>query len=245
MARLFDGINEYLNNAVGAPVTAAPYTLSAWFWSDENANSSGAIICLQKSTSSIDYIALDAIYRVAGNETLLFVSRSAAGAPEAVATTFWTSSTWHHACGVCRAANDRSVFLDGGGEGVNAVASVPVGLNSVDIARYGDYSPGKHLKGAVAEAGIWNVDLTDDEVAALAAGYSPLAVRPESLVAYWPLGGLYDANDGDHDSVGGYNMTAVNAPTTMDSPPIIYPISPIAVPWLIAVGNPWYAYAQQ
>ena len=67
----------------------------------------------------------------------------------------------------------------------------------------------------------WDAALTDDEVAALAAGHSPLLIRPASLVAYWPLGGL--SGDHDRDIVGGYDLTAYNSPTWADHPPVIYP----------------------
>jgi hypothetical protein len=55
----------------------------------------------------------------------------------------------------------------------------------------------------------------------LAAGFSPLFVRPQSLVAYWPL-----IRDNDNDIVGGYDMTAYNTPTVAAHPPVIYPVSP-------------------
>jgi hypothetical protein len=39
----------------------------------------------------------------------------------------------------------------------------------------------------IAESAIWNVALTAAEIATLAAGYSPLFVRPQSLVFYAPI----------------------------------------------------------
>jgi hypothetical protein len=37
--------------------------------------------------------------------------------------------------------------------------------------------------------GIWNVALSDQEVASLAGGVHPTRMRPGALVAYWPLWG--------------------------------------------------------
>ena len=51
----------------------------------------------------------------------------------------------------------------------------------------------------------------------LARGYSPLFVRPQNLVAYWPL-----IRDEDQDRVGGYDMAAYNTPSVAAHPPIIY-----------------------
>jgi hypothetical protein len=39
----------------------------------------------------------------------------------------------------------------------------------------------------LAEVGLWNVALTDGEVAALAKAMSPRMIRPQSLVLYLPL----------------------------------------------------------
>jgi hypothetical protein len=41
--------------------------------------------------------------------------------------------------------------------------------------------------GRMDHATIWDVQLTDAEFAALAAGAHPFGVRPASLIAYWPL----------------------------------------------------------
>jgi hypothetical protein len=43
------------------------------------------------------------------------------------------------------------------------------------------------MQGLIAEVGIWNVALTDDEVLALAKGFTPDQIRPQSLIAYLPL----------------------------------------------------------
>ena len=59
--------------------------------------------------------------------------------------------------------------------------------------------------------------LTDAEAAILAAGYSPLFVRPQSIRAYWPL------IRGSADRVGGFALTEHNAPTVEDQSPVIYP----------------------
>ena len=73
----------------------------------------------------------------------------------------------------------------------------------------------------IAEAAVWNVDLTDAEVAILAAGYSPLFVRPQFLVAYWSL---FGDSSPEPDIIGGYDMTLNNGPTQATHPIIHYPV---------------------
>ena len=77
------------------------------------------------------------------------------------------------------------------------------------------------MDGRIAEAAIWNVELTDAEVAILGKGFSPPFIRPESLVFYAPL-----IRDEDDDRVGGLSLTAYNTPTIASHPPIIYPAPP-------------------
>ena len=79
----------------------------------------------------------------------------------------------------------------------------------------------------MAEAAVWDVALNDDEVAALAHGYSPRLIRPDHLAAYWPLGGLPGQND--KDLLGSHELTAYNTPSWTDHPPLVYPVRPQVV----------------
>ncbi len=64
---------------------------------------------------------------------------------------------------------------------------------------------------------IWNVALTDSEIATLAEGVSPLRVRRDALVYYCPIGG----QSPEIDIIGGVNMT-VTGTTVDEEPPIPY-----------------------
>ena len=74
--------------------------------------------------------------------------------------------------------------------------------------------------GDIADAAFYTVALTEDELLALSAGYSPELIRPGSLVAYWPLFGNLSP---ETSRIGGYDMTLENAPTKADHPRVIYP----------------------
>lgn len=76
------------------------------------------------------------------------------------------------------------------------------------------------MSGLIAEAAIWNAALTDAEVAVLAAGYSPLLVRSQSLVFYIPL--VREILD----VVGGVTITNNNGSTVGDHCRIILPTRP-------------------
>ena len=81
--------------------------------------------------------------------------------------------------------------------------------------------------GEIAEVGVWKAQLDDAEVAALAAGVSPLLIRPESLWLYYPCNETV-ATDGIFERMEGSSLTANDADAAIgERPPIYYPQSPI------------------
>ena len=71
----------------------------------------------------------------------------------------------------------------------------------------------------VAEVGMWNIDLADGaytaDVAGLEQGFSPARIRPQNLIAYWPLvRGLQDVR-------GGHTLTATNSPVVVEHPRVL------------------------
>lgn len=118
---------------------------------------------------------------------------SGAGTGNATTSTTISADTWFHACGVYTSATSRAAFLNGGGKGTDATNRTPSGIDRTSVGM-GDGSSASTPfapagTGYLAEVGIWDAALTDAEVAVLATGVSPLAVRPQSLVGYWPIVG--------------------------------------------------------
>ncbi len=68
------------------------------------------------------------------------------------------------------------------------------------------------MTGQIAEVGIWNVALTDAEIASLADGMTCDKVRPQSLVFYAPL--VRDLQD----VRGGLTITNNNTATVANHP---------------------------
>ena len=238
MARLFDdAASEYLQ-VDSAPFTDYPFTMACWFNLDVAYNHH-SLMFVGRSLGSSDYWSLEARGQTEG-DPVVFVARNDTE-EIAVTSTGYSVDAWHHACGVGTSTTLRTAYIDGGSPGTSSVSKIPdATIDRCCIARLGDSSPSQHTSGMIAEAGIWNVALTAAEVAIVAGGYSPLFVRPESLVAYWPL-----IRDEDQDRVGGYDLTAFNTPTVGDHPPVIYPTAPImGVPSGAIAGSPWYTYAQ-
>lgn len=72
-----------------------------------------------------------------------------------------------------------------------------------------------------ANACMWNVGLTVEEITMIEAGVSPLLVRPESLVAYWPLWEHQSGVSIDY-STSKAHMT-VNGTISQSRPPQVMP----------------------
>lgn len=222
MARSFNGTNQFLRRVDGTGL-ALPLTMAAWVYPQRN-TAYEEVLALARSTDNNTGWFL----QLRGPDGRRVAAVSAAQNTYAIARSAGSFSLnqWQHVAGVFNASNARRVYLNGV---PGSPDTTPINVPSVDRMLIGawEYFGGRsaYLAGAVAEAAIWSVSLTDAEIAQLAAGYSPLLVRPNDLIAYWPLGGPFGNNDEDH-SDNDYDLTAYGDPTWVDHPPIIYPQEP-------------------
>ena len=211
------------------PVTQYPLTLACWAVTD-NTDLAETMMGLADKDQPYDRYMLWLANRT-GDPVEIYKS-TVGGGDYAVTTTGVTADQPFHACGVIGAIDDLRVFINGGSKGVAGGSRTPSGINRTSIGRLGDSTPSCYWSGKIWEAAIWNAALTDEEVAILAKGFSPLFVRPQNLVCYWPLlGGTYPGVGGAPiDKVGGYNFTNTSGvPTPAVHGRIIYP-SGIFVP---------------
>lgn len=218
MARQFDDTapEEYLEidtAAGGVP----PFTVAGWFNSDD-ITIDQTLVWIGYKLEASEWHSLEASGGRAGDPVRAYSSSAVAGSQSAQSTAGFGANAWHHACGVWAATNDRRAYIDGGNRGNDANNVVPDAPDRTSVGRRGDATPTRYFSGAIAEAAIWSAALTDAEVAVLGRGYCPLFVRPQSLVAYWPL-----IRDPDNDLVGGYNLTPYNSPTVARHAPMLYP----------------------
>lgn len=245
MARRLNGSNEYLQRT--AAIVARPFAMGCWFRAD-GITTNIVLMSIGSNTVNLQYHDL----RLAGGDAgdyLKSFSRNSATYDNATTTTSVSSTTaWYHALCIHASATDRRVYLNGGGKGTNSTSVSPSSADRtlVGALQYGIADIRAWWDGAIAEVAVWDLSgwpgSTDSERAdsfeasalpGLSAGYLPLFF-PLGLVAYWPLGGYYDANDGDHDIVGGLDLTPVNSPTTEDHG-MLY-VSPATSPIVVPAG---------
>lgn len=211
MARLFDNASsEYLSYA-GTVYVTRPFTMAAWFYADESLETK---MFAQGDTDQMQFFGLG----VLNTDYAQWHVRSGGTSYAAESSNTFSINSWHHACGVETASDDRTVYLDGGNSGTNSNTVNPTGIDNATIgALAASGTQVAHFSGRVAECGLWSVALTADEVTMLASGIRPIYVRPQNLVMYVPLW-----RDEDEDYVGGVSFTATNGPTVATHPPIIF-----------------------
>ena len=215
-----------------AVVTGPPYTMATWF-SVPDVTGIYALMWLG------DKDVGDVMHRMntrgdQGGDPIDLRRQDGGGGDSVYSTTGYTANTWYHGCATATADDDVAIYLNGGGKATSAVTRTAPGWDRTAMGVAADSSPSSYMTGALAESAMWNAVLTNAEVAILAAGFSPLFVRPESLVAYWPLIRT------DNDRAGGYHMTPINTPSWADHTPIIYPAPPIFYSIPSAGAGPTY-----
>lgn len=218
MSRSFGG-SDYLEYT-GAILGVAPLTMACWVKPTSTALS-GVAMGLGRTGTASHYFSLEVNGTVAG-DPIEAVTR---GTTRVVAstTTGYAAGEWNHIAGVWASTTDRRAFLNGGGKGTNTTSQTPSGLNRTNVGTVTTNTRAAFFSGQVAFPAIWNVALTDDEIALLAAGAHPTTVRPDALVFFASL--ATPGSTLEIDEIGGFDV-AVTGATLADDPPISVPLAP-------------------
>lgn len=140
---------------------------------------------------------------------------------DAVAT-----DAWQHIVGVFNSTTSREIFTDGTSDASATDAGSSFTLDSISIGVSADSTPFFGREDAqLAEAAVWSVALSDEEIASLANGFCPLFIRPQSLVFYQPLTAIaYQL-----DRMGNAALIDPSIGAIAVHPPVIYPRPPEAI----------------
>lgn len=216
MALDFNGTTQHLLRA-STPITAVPLTLAGRYRFD-TAMSEGqeeTILSLTDHDAQQEWTL--EIGRNGGVDYTIAMVNSGGTVGFALSSVAPTINTWQTAIGVYSANNSRTVYLNNGSSGTDTTTATPSGISHVYIgATSSSSSIIKPFNGALADLAIWNVALSTEERAAYNAGYSPLLIRPASLLLYVPS--IREVND-----YKGGIFTNVNTATAFAHPPVIMP----------------------
>lgn len=132
-----------------------------------------------------------------------------------------TAGVWYH-CMLTRGGGTSTFYVDGVARGTEGGApNTPSGNCQVGA----DFATS--IDGKVADAAMWSVALTIDEIVSLARGFSPEFVRPQSLLSYWRLLGKASP---EPDFKSGRNLTLTGSSAEIVHPRIITPRTAIYLP---------------
>ena len=198
MSRLFDDAKSESLSINVAAITAYPFAMACWFYSDSDALQQALIWCGDKDGSNC-FSRLGIQGGVAGDPVAAFSHNYGKNiACTANTTSGYSVNTWHHAAGIWLTTSERHAYIDGGSKGsnTNAVGAMS-GHDSTAIGGNRDSTPGQYMSGMIAEVGIW--DLTnwgannaeretnfERAIASMAKGFSP-SFFPLGLKLYCPL----------------------------------------------------------
>lgn len=159
-----------------------PSSFFCWF-NDSLANGTQKhLLAVTRAASTTIYAGLEV-----QSGALRFGVNSATG--RAVSGNTYSANTWNSAGGMASTTTSRAVYLNGvrtnatnAAANLTNVPQVSIGARRNDGVTIGTPATGIQI----AECGIWDTVLTDDEFASLHAGTSPLSIRPQNLLYYWP-----------------------------------------------------------
>lgn len=222
MARSNTGSTSNRFTTATASVAAAPLTISCWF-NPVNLTSSQNL-CYITNAGFTQYWGLTfdgANANAQGDNVVLADANGSTGNWFGVSPTGGTANAWNHAAAVFTSATSRQAFLNGVGGTVNTTASGTTTPSVTHIASLSTFSP---INGSIAELGIWNVALTAAEILSLSKGVSPLLIRPNNLIRYWPLMGVGTETcriSGETLTVVGSMAKAAHGQVLMPSLPVL------------------------
>lgn len=158
-----------------------PYAVSFWVYLDD-LTPDQTLFSVADKDSLDQYVAV----RVVGGVPQLKV-KSGGTEGIAIASGSMTVNTWHHIYIDSSDTSNRRILLDNANEGTDTTTVNPTGLDRTALGRLGHQSPLEYMSGRVAEVAVWSAPLDDKDLPQLLLGISPLKVRPELALVYWPL----------------------------------------------------------
>lgn len=221
MARLFDGTNDNLETST-VPVSGPPFSIFGWF-NPTNVTDDHTLFALFLNTNQ--YWDLFAAGSVASDPLRFQIKAGAGTAHNVDASAGFSANVWQSFLAVEAAADDHKIYLNGGNVGTSTTSRTPSAPGTFRIGE--SDAAAKDMTGRVAEYAVWNAALTAVDAEVLNK-VGPLSVRPENLVAYWPLIGSFSP---EIDVVGGFDLTVTGAVKADHYPGIRYPNPKIIVPF--------------
>lgn len=196
--------------------SAMPFSVSCLYYSNRTTNPSNEIpLCFVDTGTNAKYD-----FRLTHDAATLYAYQQYNGGTyDAGTAASIVLKQWCQIGARWTSTTSRNAILRGGVGSTNT-GSVTDPTSFLDRFCIGElYNAYGRLTGFVAEVGIWSIALSASDFAALSAGWIPPLIRPDALLAYYPL--LADYRD---YWKSGYHLSSSGSPTIVAHPPgLIYP----------------------
>lgn len=210
--------SQYLEIA-SALVSARPHTFSAHVYVSEASPSANmSIVAIGGSASANSFLKM---YILATTRELYWWERAGIGGTTNLPSGLIVpNGQWSYiAVSRVQSVSLGSSYVDIEFN-VNGSAATATGAHrapTVDRTAIGCSPAGSrvdYFEGSISEAAIWNTNLSSGELQSLARGFSPIAIRADNLVGYWPLLQRLDS------PIECTAMSAYNTPVIADHSPV-------------------------
>jgi len=172
---------DYLE-AASAVVLGDPFTMFAWYKPNALTSNVPQILCISDfslgNRVSMDLVESSGVMRIFCN-----------GSTDSTTNTA-TAGVWNSFFYSMTASNTMTGILNGDTSANKASVTggnQAAGLDRTSIGRIARPSPFPSMNGSIAYVTVWNVALSDADAVALDAGVHPFRIKPQSIVAHWPL----------------------------------------------------------
>lgn len=184
MAYDFDGSNDGISLGNGANLNPASFTASAWVLQDTNTVDQWVIA---RDGTDVEGRSFAFGIRSLFSGTTPIIAMQINGANSYTGATTLTSGVLRHIAGT-HTGGTQVGYVNGVSDATGTVAGDAVSSTAETMIGHRS-RPGENnfYDGTISEVGFWNVVLTVSEIVSLSKGYSPLLIRPASLLAYVPL----------------------------------------------------------
>jgi hypothetical protein len=189
---VLESVNTEHFTTTTLPVTAYPFTFSAWVKANDVTGTHTLVWLGDKDVLNHYWIMSAA--GAAANDPVQVGARAGGAVATASSTIGYSANTWTHVCGIFTNATSRTVYLDGANNATETSSLTPTGIDQLAVGRLTSNSPTQNLDGKIAHVAVWDIALTGGNCASLAAGDNPLTISASDLIDYWPLDGNSSTN---------------------------------------------------
>lgn len=189
-----DGTNDFSSTGSAGGVTTT-VSMQAWVQPDVN-NVEQVLVYVGDGVETGGGRDHHILGITAAGKAFIETSRGSSGARAVGGTTLLTDGTWYHIFGVCRAPNDREIYVDAVSDGTDASTESLSGTQT-DWSIGALPSGNSPYDGIIDEVGVWSVGKSESDISDLynsgaglaypfAAGDKDVPVSAESLTLAAP-----------------------------------------------------------